>query len=199
MHCPISLTSLDDIEFPVFIKDSPHHIYELQHLAKWFRAARTNPLTRRHITWKHIRPAKLPGRDIAKIKQHLAHEMSTARLQPTDQEQVDYMAVYRAYADNFENCFRVQANGTLRCDGEIRQIVPVWYNSQRVFIQLLVSMEPPLLVLKDPQQGDIATTNWNKTEMIRAYTHALVAYQKVCEVLRRPKSPGYTSDVQVEA
>ena len=63
---------------------------------------------------------------------------------------------------------------------------------------MLVATEPPLLVLKEAQQGDIiAITNWNKMEMIRAYTHALFTYQRVCDVLGRPKSPGYTSNVQV--
>ena len=94
--------------------------------------------------------------------------------------------------------FCIQSNGTLLCNSDARQNVPSSYNGQHTFIQLLVATEPPLLVLKGQQRGDIiATTNWNKTEMIRAYTHALVTYQRVCDVLGRPKSPGYTSDVQV--
>ncbi len=75
--------------------------------------------------------------------------------------------------------------------------MPNWYNNQRAFIHLLVTTEPHMLVLKESQQGDISTMKWNKTEMIRAYTHALVAYHRKCDVLRRPKSPDYTTDVHV--
>ena len=119
--------------------------------------------------------------------------MSTLVLEPA----VDYLVVYRAYADNFERYLCIQSNGTLRCDSDARRNVPSWYNGQRAFIQLLVATEPPLLVLKEPQHEDIATTISNKTEMIRAYTHALVTHQWACDVLGRPKSPGYTSNVQV--
>ncbi len=191
MHCPISLTPVADIEYPVRI-NSDQHVYELRDLSKWLRTAGTDPMTRRYITWKHIKPA---GRDRKKIRTRILHEKMSAVT--IDWPQVDYLAFYRAYADNFERFFCIQSNGTLRCDSESRQNVPNWYNNQRAFIHLLVSTEPPMLVLKEPQQGDISTTNWNKTEMIRAYTHALVAYHRVCDVLRRPKSPDYTSDVQV--
>jgi hypothetical protein len=110
---------------------------------------------------------------------------------------INYNAMYNVYATRFEQLFVVQSNGTLRCDAETRENVPKWYNNQRDFIHLLVGTKPALLVLQEPQQGDIGTTNNNKIEMIRAYTHALIAYNRVCEVIGRAKSPHYASEVQV--
>ena len=122
--------------------------------------------------------------------------MDTTQAEP----QNDYMPIYRAYADNFERCFAVQANGILYCDKGTRHNAPLWYNAQRPLINLVVSIEPPMLVLREPHQGDPATiSNWNKTEMTRAYTFALIVYHKICDLMRRPKVTGYTSYVQIDA
>jgi hypothetical protein len=54
-------------------------------------------------------------------------------------------------------------------------------------------MKPPLLVLQDPQQGDIGIVNSNMIEMIRAYTQALPAYHKICDVIGHAKLPVHTT------
>jgi hypothetical protein len=114
-----------------------------------------------------------------------------------DMPAIDYNATNHAYTARFEQLFVVQSNGILKCDAETREKVPAWFNNQRGFIHLLVGTEPALLVLQEPQQGDIGTTNSHKIEMIRAYTYALIAYNRVCDVIGRTKAPCYASRVQV--
>ena len=112
----------------------------------------------------------------------------------------DCLSIYRSYADNFERCFAVQADGILYCDNDTRHNVTAWYNAQLLLIQLVVGVAPPFLVLTEPHQGDPATiSNWNKTEITRAYTFASIAYHKMCDAMCRPKGAGYTSYVQIYA
>jgi hypothetical protein len=113
-----------------------------------------------------------------------------------DPPQVNYLAIYHAYVDNFERFFCAQSAHTLLCDSVSRRRVAEWYNNQRPFIHLFVASEPPMLVFKEPQQDNILHADWNKTQMIRAYTYALVAYDHVCSVHRRPKLPAYTTGIQ---
>jgi hypothetical protein len=76
--------------------------------------------------------------------------MSTAVI---DSPQVDYLAVYRSFADNFERFFCIQSDGTLQCGSESHQILLNWYNNHRAFIHLFVTAAPPILVLKEPLQA----------------------------------------------
>ena len=191
MQCPISLRDTHSLECPVRIKNSTNAIYELHALSRWFRVSTTDPLTRKRISWNQVVPA---GRPAKKIRQLIRHEKMASDF--TDPPAIDYNAANHAYATRFEQLFVVQSNGTLKCDADKREKVPAWFNNQRTFIHMLVGTEPPLLVLQDPQQGDIATTNRNKIEMINAYTHALIAYNKICDVLGRVKAPCYASKVQ---
>jgi len=191
MQCPISLTDLRSLDCPVRIKNSTDSVYELHALSRWLRVSTTDPLTRKRISWNQVVPA---GRQSKKIRQLILHEKMASNT--TDPPVIDYNTVNHAYATCFEQLFVVQSNGTLKCDADTREKVLVWFNNQRTFIHMLVGTEPPLLVLQEPQQGDIATTNSNKIEMIRAYTHALIAYNRICDVIGRAKAPCYASKVQ---
>ena len=105
MRCPISLTPVTELKYPVCKRNSAQHaVYELRELCQWYRVAGTDPLTRKRITWKHI---ILAGQPPKKIQQLILHEMSTSLvLEPV----VDYLAVYQAYADNFEGYFCIFAS-----------------------------------------------------------------------------------------
>lgn len=107
-----------------------------------------------------------------------------------ESDSIDYLAICRAYADNFEQIFRVTLIKDLECDSEARERTLSWFNSQRAFIHLIVSVEPPPLVLAEPHRQSVA--EWERTNLVCAYTYALIAYYRVCDVLGRPKFPGYT-------
>jgi hypothetical protein len=192
MQCPISLKDTNSLECPVRIKNSTSMIYELHELSKWLRISTTDPLTRKHISWNQVVPA---GRPAKKIRQLILHEKMAS--DSVDPPVIDYDTMNRAFATRFEELFVIQSNGTLKCDAEIRKRMPVWFNNQRALIHLLVCSEPAVLVLQEPHQGDIGITNSNKVEMIRAYNHALVAYNRICDVIGRKKAPCYASIVEV--
>ena len=191
MQCPITLTDMHSLDFPVRIKKSTDAVYELHALSRWLKVSKTDPLTRKRISWNQIIPA---GRSTKKIRQLILHEKMAS--DSTDPPVIDYNAANHAYVTCFEQLFVVQSNGTLKCDADTREKVHIWFNNQRTFIHMLVGTEPPLLVLQEPQQGDIATTNSNKIEMIRAYTHALIAYNRICDVIGRARAPCYASKVK---
>lgn len=97
------------------------------------------------------------------------------------------------FVEGFERAFVVQQNGTLKCDKVIRPIVQEWYNANLDFIADVTEFTPPALRLEEPKPvRDIATTNQNKVEMIRAYCFALVAYHSTCKKLQRHFNPLYT-------
>ena len=181
----------------VSIRSSTQHaIYELCDLCRWYRVAGTDPLTRKLIKWKHIIPA---GQHRKKFKNWFC---TREECRPLSNLWWIMLLCIVHMQTTLRNIFASSLTGLClaipmrveMCAGGI-----LWYNSQRAFIQLLVAMKLPLLVLKEPQQQEdhIWTTHWNKTEMICAYTNALVTCQRVCDVLQRPKSHGYTSKVQV--
>ena len=134
MRCPISLTPIAELKYPVCIRNSSQHaVYKLRELCKWYRVAETDTLTLKahHLeAYYSYRPTPkticvwgwpagiiccfrgCPAGIICfeQIQQLILHEMSTSLvLEPV----VDYLAVYRAYADNFERYFCIQSNGTL--------------------------------------------------------------------------------------
>ena len=61
--------------------------------------------------------------------------------------------VAMAYVADFKRAFDVQANGTLRCDRDLRANAPGWYNAEWWFIQFITDAEQPVLVLSEPSEA----------------------------------------------
>ena len=194
MRCPISLTPVADLKYPACIRNSAQHaVYELRELCQWYRVAGTvgtDLLARKRITWKHIISAGQPRKKFNNLSCTKCRLLWSSNGLESNLWWIILRSIEQTLTtlrDTFASSLRL----TGPCDA-------IWMRVGMFLAGIIASTEPPLLVLKEQQQGGIiATTNWNKTEMIRAYTHALVTYQRVCDVLGRPKSPGYTSDVQV--
>ena len=191
--CPITRVAVGEIVHPVGIRGFPQHAYEMDALAVWVRRSGSDPLTRKAMLLSSVVALEMAGRDSEETKKGLKllqHEMNV--LAPNQE-------VAMAYVAGFKRAFDVQANGTLRCDRDVRANAPGWYNAQRWFIQFITDAEPPVLVLSEPREGrggDIATTNKNKIEMVYAYVYAFIVYQKICKSLGLELGP-YTSKIEV--
>ena len=134
MRCPISHIPYSDLEYPVFIGETTHVLYELQYLAEWYRRSKTDPCTRHVISWKSIRPACHSKENRKKILDRIVHEMympvttEPGMIAPAHHQSVllaQIMESRRQFVEGFERVFVVQANGTLKCDQVIRPAVQV--------------------------------------------------------------------------
>ena len=197
MRCPISHIPYSDLEYPVFIGKTTNILYELQYLAEWYRQSKTDPCTRRVISWNNIRPACHSKENKTKILDRIVHEMympvTTVATHHHSVVLVQIMESRRQFVEGFERAFVVQQNGTLKCDKVIRPFVQEWYNANLDFIADVIDFTPPALRLEEPKPvRDNATTNQNKVEMIRAYCFALLAYHSTCKKLQRHFNELYT-------
>ena len=145
--CPITRVAVGEIVHPVGIRGFPQHAYEMDALAAWVRRSGSDPLTRKAMLLSSVVALEMAGRDSEETKKGLKllqHEMNV--LAPNQE-------VAMAYVAGFKRAFDVQANGTLRCDRDVRANAPGWYNAQRWFIQFITDAEPPVLVLSEPREG----------------------------------------------
>ena len=93
---------------------------------------------------------------------------------------------YVKFVKGFESAFVVVNNGTLECDAKIRDYAMLWYNNRdnQMMMSLIVD-DVPTLDLKTPMPRDITTTNENKVKMTLAFSIAVQAYVRYCEMLGR--------------
>ena len=133
MFCPISHIPCDELEYPVYIENTPSVLYELKFLAEWYRRSRVDPCTRRVISWESIRPACGEQKKQEIILERIAHEMSVPITEaaaqvvaPTHSDLLaQIMESRKRFVEGFEHVFVVQRNGTLKCDKSMRTVVQV--------------------------------------------------------------------------
>jgi hypothetical protein len=148
MHCPISHIPYSDLKYPVFIGETTNVLCELQYLAEWYRRSKTDPCTRRVISWKSIRPACHSKENKKKILDRIVHEMympvttvATPVIAPTHHHSVllaQIMESRRQFVEGFERVFVVQANGTLKCDKVFWPVVQVIHGKLKVYFTLYI-------------------------------------------------------------
>ena len=91
---------------------------------------------------------------------------------------------YKKFVKGFERAFVIVNNGTLECDAKVRDYAMLWYNNRnnQMMMSLIVD-NVPTLDLKTPMPRDITTTNENKVKMTAAFSIAVHAYVRYCEML----------------
>jgi hypothetical protein len=75
--CPITLTPLCNIKYPIVFNNSPHQPYEAEALALWLSTRRRNPLTNEYCVWDET-----PLEIISPI----SHTMGVETCLPTSEE-----------------------------------------------------------------------------------------------------------------
>jgi hypothetical protein len=89
--------------------------------------------------------------------------------------------VIQKYVETFENTFLFTPEGELKTEHEDYIRAQEWWNTYRMFVSLLISVDTKDINFDNPS----ILSNENEKLMLHVYSLSYTAYVKTCQFLRR--------------